>query len=716
MNTNQILLIIAGVVILDITLMVFIRRRNKRMSQDKGFAQVLGSPSPIVHWVKNILQGNVKIMTLIKSLWANILDWLQKSSKNLWMWIKQNIPMLIEITLVVLWAFYMGRDLLNFNSHFYLAGGEFEMSTQSHYAWNWLPRCGTCMFWYGQINGGAPAFVDTHGAILHPFVSITTLLMGVVNGTKVVILLCLITVGLAQWWLARVMKLGSAARLWAAGLAIVGGHLAGKMDIGNVGLVVSLASASLVLPPLVDLMVNRNRKAVITLALALAMTWLGGQGYIQIGVIATFFPAALIYILKDLRVKKPLWRDILISIGISALLAGLFLVPLLHFWPNMAKDADPYFTMFQPLEYDPLNLVIRDMGYYSTEILGKVDIPYLFVNFIGWAPILMVFTALIFTRKKQRRLLSFFLLAITLVFLTTSLEFVVTLDSIFPQMAALRNYTVAQGLAVPLILGLGAWGVDFLWNKTWPRLGMENRRGKFAMVSLRWLIFIPFLFISIKPVYEFSHPYYGVIDLQPSREDFSLLDTGSTQWVAPLGSNWIPEILDNSGMISYTFRPWHWTTSTDPAAFLSLVFNPDNNEIPNTVERIGEVNILVDPAAEFAYVETDSGIQPCDATATAGIIDIQCDSTTGGTLIVKEHYYQGWTVRVDGQRAEFIESAWLSVELPAGLHSIHFRYYPWDVWVGLILTLTGIGLCFYLYGKEHLNAPSKEIEKHKKKK
>lgn len=715
MTTGQILLIIAGVVILDIILMIVSKRRSDRMRQDNGITEVLGAPSPIVHWVKNLLKGNVNIMTLIKSVWANLLNWLHNSTQSLWAWMRKNSLTLIEITLVILWALFMGRDLMNFNNHFYPAGGEFEMSTQSHYAWNWLPRCGTCMFWYGQINGGGPAFVETHGAVLHPFVSITTLLMGVVNGSKLVILLCLITVGLAQWWLARIMKLGSAARLWAAALAIVGGHLAGKMDIGNMGLVVSLASASLVLPPLVDLMLNRNRKAVIWLAIALAMTWLGGQGYIQIGVILIFFPAALVYVLKDLRSKKPLWQDILIAGGISALLAGLFIIPLLHFWPNLAKDADPYFTMFQPLEYNPLNLVIRDMDYYSSEILGKVDIPYLFVNFIGWAPILMGFCAMVFARKKQRRLLGFFFLAIGLVFLTTSLEFVQTLSSIIPQMSALRNYTVAQGLAVPLIIGLGAWGVDSLWNKTWPRLGMENKGRKFAMVSLRWLIFIPFLYLSIKPVYEFSHQYYGVIELQPSAEDLSLLETGSTQWVGPLGSNWIPVILDDGGKISYTFRPWHWSTQADPGSYISLVFNPDNEEIPNTAERIGEVNILIDPSAEYAYVETDDGMEACDATSTAGIIDIQCDTATGGTLIVKEHYYQGWTVRVDGQRAEFTDTSWLSVELPAGEHSIHFRYYPWDVWVGMILVIIGVGLCIYLSGKNHL-LPVIEESKPKKKK
>jgi len=39
---------------------------------------------------------------------------------------------------------------------------------------------------------------------------------------------------------------------------------------------------------------------------------------------------------------------------------------------------------------------------------------------------------------------------------------------------------------------------------------------------------------------------------------------------------------------------------------------------------------------------------------------------------------------------------WLVVSAPAGSHVYSFRYLPWDVPVGLLITLVGIGFCVWL--------------------
>jgi hypothetical protein len=46
---------------------------------------------------------------------------------------------------------------------------------------------------------GVPAFVELHGAPLHPLVILTTLLWGAVNGAKLTVLACLALAGLAEW-------------------------------------------------------------------------------------------------------------------------------------------------------------------------------------------------------------------------------------------------------------------------------------------------------------------------------------------------------------------------------------------------------------------------------------------------------------------------------------------------------------------------------------
>jgi hypothetical protein len=612
-------------------------------------------------------------------------------------WVEKNKINLLELGLIVAWVLFVGKGLLNFNPNYMPIGNEFQMSIQSLYAWDWLPRCGTCMLWYGQINGGAPAFAELHGAILHPFTVITTLLFGAVNGSKVVILLCLATAGIAQWWLAKVMRLGWIARLWSAGMVVVGGHIAGRLILGNIGLLVSLSCASLVLAPLYDLAINKNRKAVIPLAVCMALTWVGGQGYMQIGVMVAYLPAAAIHLLIA---GKKNWKDLGISFGLSILLICTLLIPVLHFLPYFDKQADSTLSLYQPLEYSPLNLIIRDPAYFQTNILGKMDIPYVFVNFIGWAPIIMALLALFITRKKYIKEIIFFLSGITLIYLFTSLEFADFFSGFSSIYGSLRNFSLAQSMAVPLLVGLGAWGLNTLSEKDWPRIGLEQPYNRF---SSKWIFLILFVLLSILPVYKFTQPYYQLFNLEPNLNEISYLHTDTAEWVFPVANSWIPSVLEDQGKISYTYRPWRWRNQADPQAYISLINNPENHAIENSVQRIGELNLVINPGNEYAVVETASGPANCDAVSRGGIIDVTCVAPADGNLIVLEHYYSGWTATVDGERVDMEYSPWLSVNLQPGEHHIRFVYRPWDVWVGLILTLVGIGLCIYLIKIHYFN-------------
>jgi hypothetical protein len=73
--------------------------------------------------------------------------------------------------------------------------------------------------------------------------------VGPLSGAKLTLIASLIMAGCAQWWLARVMGFGRIARVWSGLLAIVGGQLAGRMELGVSGVVLSTAACSLVLAP-----------------------------------------------------------------------------------------------------------------------------------------------------------------------------------------------------------------------------------------------------------------------------------------------------------------------------------------------------------------------------------------------------------------------------------------------------------------------------------
>ena len=52
---------------------------------------------------------------------------------------------------------------------------------------------------------------------------------------------------------------------------------------------------------------------------------------------------------------------------------------------------------------------------------------------------------------------------------------------------------------------------------------------------------------------------------------------------------------------------------------------------------------------------------------------------------------------MDGERTQLLGKDWLSLEAPAGGHSFQFRYQPWDVIIGIFLSLIGALLSIYFW-------------------
>jgi hypothetical protein len=223
-------------------------------------------------------------------------------------WLQKTRQPIFEVTILILFSLWVGKAYLNFDPNTYIEGGEFTFTTISHMLWNLLPKCGPCIFWNGYVNGGSPSFIELHGALLHPLVILTTLLWGVINGSKVILLICFFMIGFGQWWLAKELKLGFWGRMWPSMMAIVGGQISGRLESGNVVIVLSIASASLLLPMFLRFKKEPNARNVVLFAILMALTWLSGQGYIQFMVIVAYFPVFLWYLIEKQKPKFSQWR------------------------------------------------------------------------------------------------------------------------------------------------------------------------------------------------------------------------------------------------------------------------------------------------------------------------------------------------------------------------------------------------------------------------
>ena len=103
------------------------------------------------------------------------------------------------------------------------------------------------------------------------------------------------------------------------------------------------------------------------------------------------------------------------------------------------------------------------------------------------------------------------------------------------------------------------------------------------------------------------------------------------------------------------------------------------------------------PAFEAAMARLDQ------STATVDKLDdthltAQVNAQEDGVLYTSIPYEPGWTVKVDGQRAEQFEvaGALLAVDIPAGEHTVTLTFFPKGLLPGLILSVIGIALTVLL--------------------
>jgi uncharacterized membrane protein YfhO len=73
-------------------------------------------------------------------------------------------------------------------------------------------------------------------------------------------------------------------------------------------------------------------------------------------------------------------------------------------------------------------------------------------------------------------------------------------------------------------------------------------------------------------------------------------------------------------------------------------------------------------------------------------IVVEASLAAPGVLVLSEVWYPGWTVRVDGKAAPSLRAFGLlrATALPAGQHTVEWRYTPWTVYISIAISLLAI--------------------------
>jgi hypothetical protein len=608
----------------------------------------------------------------------------------------------IELLLIALVAAIVGRDYLNFDPWVVPTGRDFAAHVQSHHLWTRVLQCGWCAMWDGSTRGGYPGLVDPLASMLHPVVMVTTLGWGVVNGSKLALVVAFLIGGLTQWWLARELGLGWPARLWSAGLGVTASHVAAKMEGGLFALAMSTATCTLAWPALLALGRRPTRRAAVVLGMTLALAAVSGQGYPQMGV-AAGLPAAFLLVPWGRERIGLLIRRLALAVGLAALLAAPFLVPLLHFLPEFAKDRDPVFTAAQPFAYVPLHLVIDDHAFYRTDkIMSKIAFPWMYANFVGWVPVLLAVWALRGARSTaERRAVAFLALLVVLMFWLASATLFAWIVRVSPfpslsePLTAIRSAPLIASLATPAVLALAAIGLDRLLKLPWPRLTVSvsaGAMGRALSLDPRWLLVVP-LVLSVAHAHAFNKGWITVTRV--GAEVPAILErlrTPDLQWITPPPGDLYfiqPAIAFNLKQ-TVGFQPWHWKDRPFPMPVLEAA-RQDQHAEGTVVGTVAGTRIFrAPPGREYAFIAHPDGARTlCSANGQGGDIDVACIAPRPGTLTVLENSWSGWHARIDDVSAPLRSGRWLAIDVPEGAFRAEFRYRPWDVPLGLALGCLG---------------------------
>jgi len=626
-------------------------------------------------------------------------------NRRYWVPTKSKISAWFELAIVVGVAAWIGRNYLHLDYLEVPSSPEFMAYIQSHGFWTLLVECGSCALWNSSAQGGFPAFADYSGSGIHPVIGLATYVWGFIVGSKIAIVLSLGIAGCSQWWLGRELDIKGVLRVWGAIVVLAGGHLASRMETGAFPILFSTAICSLMIPGIIRLAKSGRSRDSVILGVLLASSLVSGGVYLQIGLLA-LIPGLFILSFSHQGLDKNLLKKYLLAGVIGFLLAAPFLVPFLHFAPNIEAQVTSEVGDAQPLEYIPLNFVIRDPSFNQGNVLGKTGDADDYVSYIGWLPVLLAFVGFAqLIKQPDGRIGYFFVSGIMLsLYLASDLPWRGYLNrSTFNGAVIQPGYIL--GITVPLIVGLASLGANAVFDVehrlTTLFLGRKKIKVRISLFAL--LLIFP---LSHNIISNISASREYLTTRFQSREvgwSITALNSTETQeWVStPKGeSTFIAPAISSHLKLSSTLLPWNWRDRELPIPRVEASREAiTGGMVIYQSQEVGGTSIYVRPEVHYAMVESGTERSPCEAEGLGGHLVVHCNNEEPGILMIQEHAFDGWKASRDGDPIPLQVGTWLSVEAPPGEHEYVFDYSPWDVKVGLILfgisTVLILKLMFY---------------------
>jgi hypothetical protein len=276
-----------------------------------------------------------------------------------------------------------------------------------------------------------------------------------------------------------------------------------------------------------------------------------------------------------------------------------------------------------------------------------------------------------------------------------------------PWLRVIRFTPLLAGLAVPGVLAWSAYGLDAVLRIPFPRLRVGvHRRSTRARVALNpaWLIAVP-LAIGLRASFDLARTWLATWDTQAVYEAASAWQTPSLEWVQPPPAEhqWTEAALGLGLKVSEVWYPWAWRGHPVPEPRIEATREEPPQGASLLTEAEGVATYLHEDR-HYATIMTGEETIPCMASGGAGDIRVRCSSEQEGLLIVQENSWDGWHAQIDGEPVPLFPRTRLTVRSSPGTHEYRFRYLPWDVPLGLGLTVLGWMTMIILYARANRKA------------
>jgi hypothetical protein len=627
-----------------------------------------------------------------------------------------------EFALLGLISLFYGSGMLSFDPTMGLPGGEFQFHVGFMELFSrWLNGQSEFPLWNPVAGYGRSLIADPFLFFFNPFISGPMAILGIVNGTKVAVVLHLFIGGLGTWFLARVLGFERQARLWCSLLFMMSGAFASHLTAGQIQLSFSLSWLPWSITGLIWVFKNPSLIAVVFAAIAQALFFFSGNLYHQVYGGFTLLLIGIVFMVDWDRAGLHRHHALsFLQVGVLTLgLIAIQLLPLVASYSSIRNTGgftagDHEFPGSQLPEHAILNYVVSDPEFQYSPILDKIPILQENYRFIGLAPfLLLLFLVPAFRQGNRREIIAF---AASFVFLLSwasiRYSFVKYIYDLAPFLYQFRFPGRSLSVGTLFLVMLSGFGLNYMWislRKLRESLKKDNcndlkvlgRYGYFVVSAM----LVGGMILGLRRVYVvnremFYQEWIASPDIS-SAVDW-LIDENSKD----LTVNAHDTIAKNIIFDAYRqpFRVVSFNDGWRAAGAPKLLGAPDTLQVRPSYQvdwerealdsqdyelayQVGDVRIWHDPGVHpnaflipLGRLNPPAQIAPDDVISVIsreriGINSIAVDlkAPSDSVLVVTESWFNGWKVTVDGEPENLISvSNFLAVRVSPGRHAVIF--------------------------------------------